>query len=63
MWESLRVSNRRHRPPRVRSYDRIGTGYATTRASLPRVARLIEPALGDAVEVVNVGAGTPSYEP
>jgi SAM-dependent methyltransferase len=44
-------------------YDRIGTGYATTRSSDPRIARLIELALGDSVEVVNVGAGTGSYEP
>jgi hypothetical protein len=44
-------------------YDRIGTSYATTRAGDPRIARLIELALGAAVEVVNVGAGTGSYEP
>ncbi len=44
-------------------YDRIGISYATTRSSGPRIARLIELALGDAVDVVNVGAGTGSYEP
>jgi SAM-dependent methyltransferase len=44
-------------------YDRIGTRYAATRASDPRIAALIERALGDAAEVVNVGAGTGSYEP
>jgi SAM-dependent methyltransferase len=43
-------------------YDRIGTDYATTRGSEPRIARLIRNALGDARSLVNVGAGTGSYE-
>ena len=37
--------------------------YATTREPDPRIARLIESALGDARSVVNVGAGTGAYEP
>jgi SAM-dependent methyltransferase len=45
------------------SYDRLGRGYAARRASDPRIAAAIERALGDARSVVNVGAGTGSYEP
>lgn len=44
-------------------YDRIGTTYATTRREDPRTAALLHRALGDARTVVNVGAGTGSYEP
>lgn len=44
-------------------YDRIGTGYATARTEDPRIARRIRAALGDARSVLNVGAGTGSYEP
>lgn len=44
-------------------YDRIGRGYATQRQPDPRVARALADALGDARTVVNVGAGTGSYEP
>ena len=44
-------------------YDRIGVGYTTTRGEDPRIAAAIHEALGDAVTVVNVGAGTGSYEP
>ena len=44
-------------------YDRIGLSYTTTRRADPRIAAAIEDALGDAVSVVNVGAGTGSYEP
>ena len=43
-------------------YDTIGTGYGRVRVPDPRIAALIEEALGDAVSVVNVGAGTGSYE-
>ncbi len=45
------------------TYDRIGTGYAATRKPDPRVAQRIWTALGDARRVLNVGAGTGSYEP
>jgi SAM-dependent methyltransferase len=44
-------------------YDDIGDGYARTRREDPRFAARIEAALGDAWTVVNVGAGTGSYEP
>ena len=44
-------------------YDRIGRTYQATRKSDPRIAALILEALGDARSVLNVGAGTGSYEP
>ncbi|WBB64149.1 methyltransferase domain-containing protein [Streptomyces sp. WMMC500] len=44
-------------------YDTIGTTYATTRRPDPRIAARLHAALGDAADVVNVGAGTGSYEP
>ncbi|GHJ43581.1 methyltransferase type 11 [Catellatospora sp. TT07R-123] len=44
-------------------YRTLGTGYATRRRPDPRVAAIIEQALGGARSVVNVGAGTGSYEP
>jgi SAM-dependent methyltransferase len=45
------------------SYDRIGYGYATGRRTDPRIAATIWRALGGAGTVLNVGAGTGSYEP
>lgn len=45
------------------AYDRIGRGYAITRRTDPRIAARIEEALGDARTILNVGAGTGSYEP
>lgn len=44
-------------------YDTIGAGYVNYRKPDPRIAAMIEAALGDAQSVVNVGAGTGSYEP
>jgi SAM-dependent methyltransferase len=44
-------------------YEAIGRSYAGTRREDPRIARRIHEALGDARSVVNVGAGTGSYEP
>lgn len=44
-------------------YDSIGIDYAQARRPDPRFATLIDAALGDAVTVVNVGAGAGSYEP
>ena len=44
-------------------YDQIGMSYARTRRTDPRVAAQIHDALGDARRIVNVGAGTGSYEP
>lgn len=45
------------------TYDRIGIGYSDIRRPDPRIAARLEAALGDARTVVNVGAGTGSYEP
>ncbi len=53
----------RYRPLMGARYDRIGVGYARTRREDPALAALIGSSLGDAVSVVNVGAGTGSYEP
>ncbi len=44
-------------------YDRIGHGYSGQRRTEPRIAARIWEALGDAATVLNVGAGTGSYEP
>jgi SAM-dependent methyltransferase len=44
-------------------YDKIGRTYASTRHPDPRIRAAIWDALGDARTVVNVGAGTGSYEP
>jgi ubiquinone/menaquinone biosynthesis C-methylase UbiE len=48
---------------RVPVYDGITTGYARRRRSDPRLAASLHAALGDARRVLNVGAGTGSYEP
>lgn len=45
------------------AYDRMGIGYSTVRRPEPRIAARVEAALGDARSVLNVGAGTGSYEP
>jgi SAM-dependent methyltransferase len=44
-------------------YDVIGHGYARTRHPDPRLADRLREVLGDAETVVDVGAGTGSYEP
>ncbi|GAB1692610.1 MerR family transcriptional regulator [Krasilnikovia sp. M28-CT-15] len=44
-------------------YDVIGSDYPVTRRTEPRIAARIWDALGDARTVLNVGAGTGSYEP
>lgn len=44
-------------------YDTIGVNYADLRQPDPRIAKIIEEALGTAKIVLNVGAGTGSYEP
>ena len=44
-------------------YERHGRTYARHRRSDPRIAARIHAALGDARTIVNVGAGTGSYEP
>lgn len=45
------------------TYDRIGIGYTGFRRPDPRIATRIWAALGDASCVINVGAGSGSYEP
>ena len=44
-------------------YDTIGVTYSVTRRTEPRIAAQVWAALGDARTVLNVGAGTGSYEP
>src|SRR6185312_8938467 len=44
-------------------YDSFGHSYARFRRPDRRIASAIEAALGDAKSVVNIGAGTGSYEP
>ncbi len=48
--------------PRV-DYERHGLTYARNRRGDPRIEARIHTALGDARTVLNVGAGTGSYEP
>jgi SAM-dependent methyltransferase len=47
----------------VAPYDRLGRGYSRVRRPDPRIAARIDAALGTARTVLNVGAGTGSYEP
>ena len=47
----------------ARLYDTIGATYTATRRTEPRIAARVWAALGDARTVLNVGAGTGSYEP
>jgi len=49
-------------PPGQR-YEAFGAGYARTRQTEPRIAAHLWRALEGAKSVVNVGAGTGSYEP
>ena len=50
-------------PPMTALYDTIGIDYAKLRRPDPRIAQQIHAALGDAKSVLNVGAGSGSYEP
>lgn len=52
-----------HAAPAGARYERIGHGYATMRREEPAIRAHIHAALGDARTVINVGAGTGSYEP
>jgi SAM-dependent methyltransferase len=45
------------------NYDLGGAEYASVRQPDPRIAARIHAALGDAATVLNVGAGSGSYEP
>ena len=47
----------------ARLYDDIGGAYTATRRTEPRIAAQVWNAMGDARTVLNVGAGTGSYEP
>src|SRR2546428_5658442 len=49
--------------PSAQLYDSIGATYTVTRRTEPRIATRVWAALGDARTVLNVGAGTGSYEP
>jgi SAM-dependent methyltransferase len=49
--------------PTDASYEQIGLRYTSARCTEPRIAARIFSALGDARTVLNVGAGTGSYEP
>lgn len=44
-------------------YDRIGVDYARGRRPDPRWQTALDEVLGSAATVVNIGAGTGSYEP
>src|ERR1700744_2692769 len=44
-------------------YDRIGIGYTSKRRSDSRIFQHIQTALSGCGTVVNIGAGTGSYEP
>lgn len=44
-------------------YDDLGRTYSSTRRPDPRIAAVIESALASASTIVNIGAGTGSYEP
>ncbi|MEM7533163.1 MAG: class I SAM-dependent methyltransferase [Chloroflexota bacterium] len=44
-------------------YDRIGINYAVTRCTDPKVAEQLYAELQGAARIVNIGAGTGSYEP
>ena len=45
------------------TYDEFGTGYGRVRRDDPAIGARIRAALGDVRSVVNIGAGTGSYEP
>ena len=44
-------------------YETIGVGYSVGRRSDPRWQEAIDSVIGDARRVINIGAGTGSYEP
>jgi SAM-dependent methyltransferase len=52
-----------HEREAVKSYELFGSGYGTFRRPDPRIAARIDAALGSARTILNVGAGTGSYEP
>ena len=44
-------------------YDEIGNNYSVTRCTDPKIAKLLYEELQGATRIVNIGAGTGSYEP
>jgi SAM-dependent methyltransferase len=50
-------------PKAIYDERKLGEGYARRRRPDPRIAAMIDAALGDVRSVVNVGAGAGSYEP
>jgi SAM-dependent methyltransferase len=46
-----------------RVYDEIGNGYSRNRKPDPRISQRINSALGNIASIINVGAGSGSYEP
>ena len=44
-------------------YDKIGVNYSVTRCTDPTIAKQLYSELQGAVRIVNIGAGTGSYEP
>ena len=61
-WAQLKILVTRMSFSGVR-YDTIGHGYSAYRRADPRIEVAVHAALGNARTVVNVGAGTGSYEP
>jgi SAM-dependent methyltransferase len=61
IFQQDRASFRRTRE--VMRYDLTGVSYAQTRRPDPRIAEVINRAVGDGGLVANIGAGTGSYEP
>lgn len=45
------------------NYDVLSSGYSARRKPDPRIGDSIDRALGDARSIINIGAGTGSYEP
>ena len=45
------------------NYDLVSRSYADYREPDPRIAKILNEAIGDAGSVLNIGAGTGSYEP
>jgi SAM-dependent methyltransferase len=44
-------------------YDQIGSGYTVTRCTDPKIQDQIKNELNGATNIINIGAGTGSYEP
>jgi ubiquinone/menaquinone biosynthesis C-methylase UbiE len=53
----------RERPAGDVDYETTGHGYAQHRQPDPRIEELVRAALGDSKRILNVGAGSGSYEP